>query len=264
MWGKTTTTNTRKVPNILKVLIIGILVVLATRVPFLHKQYEYVNSIHSIEYTTHKATYKPIIRKRDSSLELLLINLENGTISTEAYIESVKAVKKESILALKKFNIKKTNLKNNYRYKGFLSYSLFLFTIGTPIMTIVLCLLFFYIIMSPVTSNSKKIVFSIYGSLFLFTATYFVLHAFYAEQVYNGDFPKNWYKNIMRYVPVLISLTIPLLFYHYQTVEEKLKSIINKLIVFIRKSEDEYIDSKEKKKKHFEDSFDLYEEIVED
>lgn len=68
----------------------------------------------------------------------------------------------------------------------------------------------------------------------------------------------------MRYVPILISFTIPLLFYHYQNMERKLKSIINKLIVFIIRSEDEYIDSKEKKKKHFEDSFDLYEEIVED
>ena len=259
-WGKMMTKTTKGI-NIAKVITIGILVVFAARMPFLHKNYEFKNSIYSTEYKTHNAKYKPIIKKRDSSLESLLTSLEKGTISTTAYIHKVKEVKKESVLELKEFNDKRNALKQSYKYRGFISYYFFLFSIGTPIMAFVLCLLFFYILMNPVTTKLKKLVFSIYGSLFLFTASYFILHALYAEQVYNGDFPKEWYTHIIKYVPVFVSLTIPLLFYHYQAIEQNLKTIINKLIVFIAKSE-EYIDSKEKKKKHFEESFNLYEEIL--
>ena len=53
-----------------------------------------------------------------------------------------------------------------------------------------------------------------------------ILHALFAERVYGGDFPENWYMNIMRYIPILVSITLPLLFYHYQNIETKLKGII--------------------------------------
>ncbi len=250
--------------NILKVLVIGILVVIATRIPFLHKKYEFVNSEYSIEYRTHKAKYKQIIKARDIAFGNLIKDLKNGKLSVTEFTKGYDKVKETSKLALQQYTKTKKQLLTSYQYKGFNAYFFFLLAIGMPIMSLVLCLLFFYILMNPVTTNLKKIVFSIYGSLFLFTASYFLLHALYAEQVYNGDFPENWYINIMRYVPVLVSFTIPILFYHYQTVERKLKSIISKLIVFIMKSEDEYIDSEEKKKKHFDDSFELYEEIVEE
>ena len=253
--------KTEKVINLLKVIIIGVLVVFAARMPFLHKNYEYVNSIYSTKFKHHDSKYKPIITKRNTTLDLLLSKLENGTITKENYIQKVKDIKNESTLALSIYNKKRNALIQSYKYRGFNAYYLFLLNIGTPIMAFVLCLLFFYVLINPVTTKIKKLVFSIYGSLFLFTASYFVLHALYAEQVYNGDFPKEWYTHIIKYVPVLVSLTIPLLFYHYQTIEQNLKTIINKLIVFIAKSED-YIESKEKKKEHFEKSFNLYEEIL--
>lgn len=251
----------RTVANIIKVLVIGILVVLASRVPFLHKKHEFVNSANSVEYKTHKSKYKEIINSRDFALGNLVNELEEGSLNTEQFIFNHRKVQELSSLELKEYTKIKKQLLSKYKYKGFNAYYLFLLNIGSSIMALVLCLLYFYTLINPVLSKSKKIVFSIYGSLFLFTSSYFILHALYAERVYSGDFPENWYLSIMRYVPIIVSLTIPILFYHYRTIEHNLKSVINKLIVFIGKS-DKYIDSDLKKKEHLEDSFKVYDEIT--
>ncbi len=221
-----TTTTITKVTNVLKVLIIGTLVVLASRVPFLHKNHEFVDSIYSTEYKSHKAKYKPIINNRDTSLESLLVEFEASVISKEKYITQVRIVQKESVIALKEFNNKRKELVSSYKYNGFNAYFLFLLNIGTPILAFIICLFLIYTIFNPITSKTKKIVFAIYSSVFLFSSSYLILHSLLANRVYSGDFPEHWYLNIMKYTPVIIALTIPLLFYHFQTIEEKLKGII--------------------------------------
>ncbi len=255
------TTKKTVVVNIFKVIIIGILVVLASRVPFLHKQYEFVDSEYSVEFRTHKDKYKQIVKNRDFELNKLVKDLEIEKITATQFTKQYQEVKENSRQNLKEYTKKKKQLLAKYKYKGFNAYYFFLFAIGTPIMALVLSFLFFYILMNPVTSMLKKFVFSIFGSLFLFTSSYFVLHAMFAEQVYNGDFPEDWYLTIIRYVPILISFTIPLLFYHYQTIEQNLKKAINNLIVFIAQS-DKYIETDEKKKQHLEDSFEVFDEIT--
>ncbi len=212
--------------NAILVIIIGVLVVFATRMPFIHKKYEYVNSVASPEYKTLKATYKPILKQRDSSLNQLIRKLQKDEITKDEFIVSFKEIKGTSKIKLEAFNSKRLKLLKKYKYRGWNAYYIFLLHIGTPIMAFILCLLFFYVLINPVTTKLKKIIFSIYGSLFLFSSSYMILHVLFANQVYKGDFPESWYINIMRYVPIFIALTLPLLFYHFQTFEQKLKGII--------------------------------------
>ena len=248
--------------NALTTLFIGILVVFAARMPFVHKKYEYINSKASKEYKEHYAKYKPIITERDLALENIVNELEAGNIDNITFANSFRKIKENSNLELKEFTRIKNEYLAKYKYRGWNAYYIFLLQIGTPIMAFILCLLFFYILINPITTKLKKIIFSLYGSLFLFSTSYMILHSLFAEQVYHGDFPKSWYRNIMLYVPVIISLTLPLLFYHYQTIEQKLKSIISNLIVFIIKS-DKYIENKDTKTKHLEDYLTEFEKILE-
>ncbi|MCF6348065.1 MAG: hypothetical protein L3J20_07180 [Flavobacteriaceae bacterium] len=219
-------TTKKAVFNTLLVIIIGVLVVFASRMPFIHKNYEFVNSINSSEYKAHRATYKSILENRTTLYGSLLNALDEGTIAKEEYVVKLRKAQKESELALYIYGKEKKALKESYKYNGFNAYYLFLLNIGTPILAFVICLFFIYSIFNPITSKIKKTIFSIYSSIFLFSSSYMILHALYADKVYSSDFPENWYVNIMTYTPVIIALTIPLLFYHFQTIEEKLKGII--------------------------------------
>ena len=203
--------------------------------PFVHKKYEYVESIHSVEYISHKAKYKLILKRRDSLVTSLLVGLDKGELTKEEFLTGYEKVHKESERSIYNYSEKKKELRDRYKYRGFINYSLFLFSIGTPIMALILCLLFFYVLANPITTPLKKLIFSLYGSLFLFSASYMILHALFSQQAYQGDFPKTWYKNIMRYVPVLVSFTLPLLFYHYQNIEQKLTGIIHTFFYAIYK-----------------------------
>ena len=230
-----TTQTTRTVANIFLVLIIGVLVIFAARMPFVHKKYEYVDSEVSPEYKSLRATYKPILHERDSLLNLLITDLDTDKITKEEFVLAFKEVKGKSKTKLKAFTKRKYELLNKYKYRGWNAYYYFLLHIGTPIMAIVLCLLYFYVLANPMTTQLKKIIFSLYGSLFLFSASYMTLHVLFSQQVYQGDFPKEWYKNIMRYVPILVSFTLPVLFYHYQNIEQKLTGIIHTFFYAIYK-----------------------------
>ena len=212
--------------NTLLVILIGILVVFASRMPFIHKKYEFVDSIHSPEYKKHREKYQLILKKRDAAYITLLNELDKGSITKEEYTIRWRRAFKEASTALKIYAKEKKALRDSYKYNGFNAYYLFLLSIGTPILAFVICLFFIYTIYNPITSKIKKIIFSIYSSIFLFSSSYMILHSLLANKIYGGDFPENWYHNILRYVPILIALTLPLLFYHYQSIEQKLKGII--------------------------------------
>ncbi len=255
MLGMKTTTTTRALANVLLVVLIGILVVFASRMPFIHKNYEYVNSIHSPEYKAHRATYKLILEKRDALSNSLLNALDEGSITKQDYVDKIRKAQEESTLALSVYGKEKNALRGSYKYNGFNAYYLFLLNIGTPIMGFIICLFFIYSIFNPINSKIKKLIFSIYSSIFLFSSSYMILHALYADKIYGEDFPDSWYVNIMTYLPIIIALTIPLLFYHFQTIETKMKRIIHMFFDVIYKDipnndfikpekEKEYIDLK--------------------
>lgn len=271
MEGEEMTTTRTTVFNLLKVLIIGALVVYGIRASFNHKKYEIINSVFSTEYLSHKAKYKPINQKRRKELKENWNKFES-IINSNKYNEEQKAELQlihdtdRNIIAtsqeeLKEYTKVKNDLLSKYRYKGWNAYYYFRLIIGPHETSFVLSLILLYVLFNPITSKIKKFLFLVFSGMFLFTSTYFILHALYAQRVFNEDFPESWYGNIMRYVPVFVSITLPLLFYHYQTIEHNLKSVINKLIVFIAKS-DKYIDSDLKKKEHLEDSFKIYDEIT--
>jgi hypothetical protein len=105
-----------------------------------------------------------------------------------------------------------------------------------------------YIIYNPI-AKWKKLAYSIFSGIFLFTSTYFILQALFSQQVFQGDFPEDWYRNIMIYIPVLVSIALPLLFYYYQNVEQKLKSYIRALFTYIYANTDDIKADKQEKHK---------------
>ena len=225
--------------SVLKVATIGILVVFAVRMPFINKKYEFTNSIKSPEYKEHRKKYYQIISNREKSYKSLISQLDKGLITKEAYVIKFKEVHTNSERDIFNYGKEKKALRNSYKYNGFNAYYLFLFNIGTPIMSFILCLFFIYTIFNPISTKSKKIVFAIYSSLFLFSSSYLILHALLADKLFNSDFPDSWYANSLLYIPLIIAFTIPLLFYHFQTIEQKLKSYIKLLFTYIYENRDD-------------------------
>jgi hypothetical protein len=223
--------------------------VFAARMPFIHKKYEFTNSPYSLEYKEHRKKYYQIISERSENYKTLINQLDKGLITKEEYVIKFRESHKKSERDIFNYRIEKKALLDSYKYNGFNAYYFFLLNIGTPIMTFILCLFFIYTIFNPITTKSKKIVFAIYSSLFLFSSSYLILHALLADKIFNGDFPDSWYSNILLYTPVVIALTIPLLFYHYQNIEQKLKSYIKLIFTYIYDNTDDIKTDKQVKHK---------------
>ena len=241
--------TTRGIINFLLAFTIGILVVIAARMPFIHKKYEFTNSIQSPEYKVHRENYKLILKKREAVYKSLLNQLDKGLITKEDYVAKFKIAHSDIVLELREYAKEKKALLDSYKYNGFNAYYLFLLNIGTPIMSFILCLFFIYTIFNPISTKSKKIVFAIYSSLFLFSSSYLILHALLADKLFNSDFPDSWYTNSLLYIPLIIAFTIPLLFYHFQTIEQKLKSYIKLLFTYIYENRDDIKLDKQAKNK---------------
>ena len=247
--------------NLSKVTVIGALVIIAVRAPFISKKYEFVNSIYSPEYEALKATYKPIIKNRNLAFENLINDLEKGKISKNEFILKYRLVKENSNRQLKEYPSKKKALQNNYKYRGFNGYYLFLLSIGTPILALITSVFFIFNVLNPIYTNLGKIIFVSIGGLFMATALYQILWALFAQQLFNGDFPDSWYDNILFYAPFLVTSICILLFYHYNSIETNLKNIINRLIIFIVKS-NEYIDKEDNKTQYFKDYMKEFKKIT--
>ncbi len=242
-------------------LIVGAFVFVGIRAPFIHKKYEYVNSTASPEYKTHKATYKPILKERDFALENLVKDLDSGNISKESFVIAYREFQQSSKLKLQEYSAQKKKLQNKYKYRGFNSYYIFLLNIGSPILALIIAGFFIFSIFNPIKGKYNRFIFVSIGGLFIGAAMYPILWALFAQMVFEGDFPKSWYHNILRFVPLISALLTILLFYYYKSIETNLKRVINNLIVFIVHSE-KYIDKEETKTEHFKDYMGEFEKIV--
>ena len=247
------------VSNVLKVLIIGALIVYGIRASFIHKKYEYINSQFSSEYLAHKATYKPINQKRRKDLAenwqklQSLINTENFTEEQKAKLQAIYNTDRNIIATsqqeLQHYTKIKKELLAKYKYKGWNAYYFYKLNIGPHQTAFVLALLLLYVIFNPITSKTKRFVFSLFTGAFLFTSTYFILQALYSQRVFDGDFPESWYINIMRYVPIFIAITLPVLFYYYQSIEQQLKTYIQSIFTYIYENVDDIKEDKQAKHK---------------
>ena len=244
--------------NLLKVIIIGALVFYGIRAPFEHKKYEYVNSEFSPEYLAHKAKYKPINQKRRKDLAenwqklQSLINTENFSEEQKAKLQSIYNTDKNIIATsqreLQQYTKVKNELLAKYKYKGWNAYYYFKLIIGPHQTTFILALLLLYVIFNPITSKTKRLIFLLLTGAFLFSSTYFILQALYAQRVFEGDFPENWYLNIIRFVPVFVAIILPILFYYFQSIEQQLKTYIKSIFTYIYENVDDI--KEEKRTKH--------------
>ena len=247
--------------NLIKVTIIGTLVIIAVRAPFISNKYEYVDSINSPEYKALKATYKPIITKRNLSFKNLIDELEKGKISKNVFIENYRQATENSKQQLRVYTSKKKILQKKYKYRGFNGYYLFLLYIGAPILALIVSGFFIFNVLNPIHNKYQKIIFTIIGALFMGTSMYQVLWALFAQRLFNGDFPESWYNNILFYAPFLVTSICIVLFYNYNSIETKLKNIINRLIIFIVKS-NKYIGKEENKTQYHKAYMKEFEEIT--
>ncbi|MCF6348038.1 MAG: SpoIIIAH-like family protein [Flavobacteriaceae bacterium] len=257
----------------LKVLIIGALVVYGIRASFNHKKYENINSELSAEYLSHKAKYKPINQKRRKDLAenksklQSIINSNNYTEEQKAELQLIHDTDKNIIATsqkeLKEYTKVKKALLAKYKYNGWNAYYYFRLMIGPHETSFVLSLILLYVLFNPITSKIKKFLFLLFSGVFLFTSTYFILHALFAQQVFDGDFPENWYVNIMRYIPILVSITLPLLFYHYHNIETRLKNIIRMFVhVIYRDIPDNDFIKPEKEKEYRKMRIEITDKVV--
>ena len=245
----------------IKSFIIGAIVLLAIIAPFIHIKYNEKGNIYSEEYLSHKAKYKAIIKKRDYKLKNLISKLEEDSIDKDEYLNSYKEVIKKSNIELINYNKKKSELKESYKFFGFKSKRLFLQNIGVIVFSLVISFLFLNLLFNPITEKFKKRIFIIIGALFIFVSIYLLLWVLFSQRVYQGDFPKAWYQNILRFSPLITTILSLLLFHYYSSIEKWYKETINRLIVFIINS-DKYIDSEDKENKHFADSMEVFEKIA--
>jgi len=244
-----TTTTKRVIINLFKVLFIGALVAISSGALFEVDNYEYINNINSLEYRTHKAKYKPIITNRNFVLKNLLNDLESGNITKQEYIIATREIQETSKLNIDEYTKGKVALQESYKFRGWNGYYYFRLAIDPHLMSFVMGLMLLYIIYNPITAKWKKLAYSIFSGIFLFTSTYFILQALFSQQVFQGDFPENWYKNMLVYIPILVSVTLPLLFYYYLNVEQKLKSYIRILFTYIYANTDDIKADKQEKHK---------------
>ncbi len=237
------------VSNFLKVICIGALVLFSSGALFEVDKYEEVNTIYSKEYKDLKTTYSPInkTRRKDQKENRAKFQalITTGNYTTTQRIELQKifdnsiAIQETSNIALKTYTKKKKALQESYKYKGWNGYYYFRLAIDSHIMSLVIGLLLLYIIFNPTIDKWKRIVFSIFAGVFIFTSTFFIIKAIFSQQVFQGDFPENWYTNILRFIPIIVAIALPLLFYHYQTIETKLKGYIQSIFTYIYDTTDD-------------------------
>ncbi len=257
MEGGTTTTKTTVI-NVIKVLFIGALVAISTGALFEVDRYEYANNINSLEYKEYKKKYNPINKERrkkqfENRLKFQTL-ITNGNFSSEQKVElqnilnTSLSIQDTSNQKLNHYNKGKLALQQSYKFRGWNGYYYFRLAINPYLMSFAMGLLLLYIIFNPIGEKWKKLVFSLFTGVFLFSSTYFILQAFFSKQVFDGDFPENWYSNLMTFIPIAVALLLPLLFYHYQTIETKLRNYVKSIFTYIYNTTDDI--KQEKQKEH--------------
>ncbi len=258
MKGERMTMTRTTVNNVLKVLIIGALVAISAGALFEVNRHEFVNNTYSPEYKDHKSKYSPINierrRKQEENRSQLQELISNGDFTSNQKIALQKIhdnsirIQETSNIALEEYTKKKKSLQKSYKYRGYNGYFFFRLALDRPLMSLVMGLLLLYVIFNPIAEKWKKLVFSLFTSIYLFTATFFVLQALYAQMVFNEGFPRNWYSNMMLFIPILVAFILPLLFYHYQTIETKLRNYVKSIFTYIYDTTDDI--KQEKQKEH--------------
>lgn len=240
--------TTRKLAvDIFKVILIGILAVTAAGIFIENDRYEHTNNVNSAEYKSHKAKYQPIIKKRDNDLKLLIADLENGSITSQEYIAGYTAAQNKAKTDLKAYTKTKNELQSKYKYLGWNGFYYFRLKIDPYITIFIMGLFLLYVIFNPITAKWKKIVFSVFSGIFLFTSSFIIIQTIFAKR---GDFSEKTYLTLLTWIPIIVALLLPLLFYHYTTIETKLKNSINLLITKLIKTNDK-IENDNKRKEDF-------------
>ncbi|MCF6349281.1 MAG: hypothetical protein L3J20_13470 [Flavobacteriaceae bacterium] len=249
-----------RVNLIIKTSIFSAVIVSAIAVTFLHEYFP--NS--SQEYLEHKKNYKKIITNRDIAFDNLLNELGNNNITKEGFIVAYANIKTNSSINLKEYNKTKNRIKENDSYLGYTSFKNFLLGIGFPISGIVLSILFLNVVINHVQHESHKKFYLIVSFAFIACWGYWVSWSFLSfsqDPSRPFDFPKSYYNAALYILPTLIFISSFYLMKYYKSIEAKLKSIINQLIVFIIKS-DKYIENKSTKTQHLKDYLTEFEKIV--
>lgn len=207
--------------HFIQAIVMGAFIVFALSVPFLHYGHKKIQDWEP--YSNHVKSYNIILEQNNNGKDLLISDLENGTLSGTEFIESVKMLELKKRSDLAAFHKKRDALKEEYAYMGYSSYRYFLYAIGLPVFALFTTLLLLIFILNPAHVKNLKYFYLIAVFTCMYVACFWVSHTFLTKT----DFPKWAYDGSVNLIALTSAILLFLLIRFFSSTHNKLKILVN-------------------------------------
>ncbi|WP_430413124.1 hypothetical protein [Kordia sp.] len=149
--------------------------------------------------------YKSIIKERDSIQNLLILQLNNSTISKEEFILKFNSKSEHYKDKIKVCNKEKRAIINNFKFNGRKSFHYWLFIFGLSFSFFFLAVRYTYQIITDHKKKYLKKSLVLEASAWIAVSLFWVIHSIFVK---NADLPKPVYTSIMFIICLLIGFSI--------------------------------------------------------
>lgn len=184
----------------IKSIIKGIVLLFAITMSLFHVNFDDISN----EQITHKKTYLPIIKERNSSQKLLLAQLENNEITKEQYIKLYKEKYAFYKGKINNYNSKKRELVKIHDFNGRKSFHYWLFIFGLSFSFFFLAVRYAYRIIIDSKDKYLKKSLAIEASAWMAISLFWVGHSIFVK---SSDLPTYVYAAIMFCICLMISIS---------------------------------------------------------
>ena len=207
--------------RVIQAIIIGVFIAFALSAPFIHYNYKKLKDWDV--YDAHIKTYDQIIDKSNTNRELLIDNLESGTLSNTEFVSAIRALEAKKKTDLAAFHKKRKALREEYSYNGYTSYRYFLYAIGLPVFSLFTSLLLLVFLLNPAHAKALKYFYLIAIFACMYVACFWVSHTFLTRT----DFPKWTYDGSVNLIALISTILLFLLIRFSNSTHRKLKMLVN-------------------------------------
>ncbi len=249
------------VGNILLSFFIVLVVAFTITGTFIHNKIK----SQSVEYITHKKTYKYLIENRDNSFNKLQLELSENKISISSYLAKYESINQDYKLKLKDYNLKKAKIKKEDAVLGYTGLKYFLLGVGSRFFALIIALFYFTSIIRNTYSTIYKKYFNlIISGIFVLVSSYWFSWSliFKVNSIGEYDF-EQWHQNLLLYIfPLVVLLSSYFLAIHNNNIEQKLTKKIYKVMGWAYELDEKGYIKEEKEEDFAIDRINLTDEIV--
>jgi len=212
MTTTTTLTSTLlgKIFLLLRTIILGALIFVGLTAPFTHiTQPTFEEGLTSIN--NEKKTLILNIKKSYTELSL---KLKSNQINQSDYAEQYKKLTIQNDLKISSFKSKKTKVKQELKYRGYVTYRYFLYAVGSFITLLILSFRYWYLILKTAQkSRIKRIYLNLEAFAFSYVALYWLVWVFFTKTDFNINAYKITFLILIALVLLIVLFSIKYIIY---------------------------------------------------